>query len=462
MSEEIIGGPMSLRHLFVARLRDLPKEFTAILFFSLLIKLALSALLPLTSDEAYYWVWSHHPQLSYFDHPPAIAWLFWLTHPIENFGSASRWAGVILSQMTIVLWLVLLRPYLNNRQLRIWLWLSLLSPLVGAGGLLITPDIPLLFFWSLTLFVFVEWLRQPSPVRSMLLGLACGLGFCSKYVMVLEPMFLFFGCFAIKEWRTPALKNWYWIIMGVIAGSAPVLAWNYSNDFASFRFQAQHGLGHDFYKPNWTYSYVLGQIGLIFPPVLYWAVRGTKKAPPWLALLAWGPLLFFVITSFKGSVEANWPIVSYFGVFALAALYLDHFTLGLKSTLAFWSFVLVAIFGLITTRWSPTGEPIKTKEFFEFNVLETIASQHDPIFARSYQMASKLSFEMKRQIPKLKFMNRRDYYDFQADSEPTGALFYVLVERTDRLPEYYLKEGYKIVGKTPVSDTGFDLWEVRK
>ena len=38
------------------------------------IRLLLAAHLELHFDEAYYWYWSKNLQLSYFDHPPAVAW----------------------------------------------------------------------------------------------------------------------------------------------------------------------------------------------------------------------------------------------------------------------------------------------------------------------------------------------------------------------------------------------------
>ena len=33
------------------------------------------ALLPLSADEAYYWLWSRHLAAGYYDHPPAIAFV---------------------------------------------------------------------------------------------------------------------------------------------------------------------------------------------------------------------------------------------------------------------------------------------------------------------------------------------------------------------------------------------------
>lgn len=422
--------------------------------------------MPLSSDEAYYWVWSHHVQLSYFDHPAAVAWLFWLTHAIEDFGGAARWAGVILSHATLVLWLLILKPIMTRNQLKLWLWLALLSPLIGAGSLLITPDIPLMFCWALSLLLFLRWLEQPTAQRAVLLGLSCGLGFCSKYVIVLEPMFLFFASLVIPSWRSAMKKTWWLILLGVIVGSTPVWLWNYLNDFISFRFQAEHGLGHPVWKPSWTYEYILLQVALIFPPIVYWAMRGAKKSPVWLWLLGWGPLAFFILTSFRGYVEANWPIISYPAVFALAVLAMPGATRAYRATIGVWSAALIAVFVLILTQWSPTGKPIKTREFFEFESLRTAAAEYSPIYARSYQMASQLSFDLKKPIYKLNGMTRRDFFDFLSESVPTGDHFYVMVEKEDGLPIRYREAGYAIASRQPADkndpSNNFEIWLVKK
>jgi len=39
------------------------------------LRLIAGALLPLSADEAYYWLWSRHLAAGYFDHPPAIAYV---------------------------------------------------------------------------------------------------------------------------------------------------------------------------------------------------------------------------------------------------------------------------------------------------------------------------------------------------------------------------------------------------
>ncbi len=44
-----------------------------------------NAFLPLHGDEAYYWVWSHNLQTGYYDHPPMIAYMIYLSNFISEY-----------------------------------------------------------------------------------------------------------------------------------------------------------------------------------------------------------------------------------------------------------------------------------------------------------------------------------------------------------------------------------------
>jgi len=46
-------------------------QFLAALATLAALRLIAGALLPLSADEAYYWLWSRHLAAGYFDHPPA-------------------------------------------------------------------------------------------------------------------------------------------------------------------------------------------------------------------------------------------------------------------------------------------------------------------------------------------------------------------------------------------------------
>ena len=65
-----------------------PKKSAYILIIMLaLLSTIYNAFLPLHGDEAYYWMWSHHLQTGYYDHPPFIAYMIYIT----NFISESEW-----------------------------------------------------------------------------------------------------------------------------------------------------------------------------------------------------------------------------------------------------------------------------------------------------------------------------------------------------------------------------------
>lgn len=423
---------------------------------ALLIKLIVAAALPLTNDEAYYWVWSKHMQLSFFDHPPMVAWLYWLGDFVKFFPGSVRWPGVLLVHAGLGLWLKILKPYLNEDQRRMWLWLALLSPLVGGSAIVVTPDVPLMFFYAAALWMFVKWDAKPNWLLSLAFGLTMGLGFTGKYMMVLFALSLIPLIFISARVRSAFFRYLPMLVLGAILGATPVWLWNYLNDFASLKFQAAHGLGRS-WKPSWTYEYILLQIGVIFPVVLYWALRAGRRLPPVFHLLAWVPLVFFLCTTSRGYVEANWPIAAYPAVFALAVSWYPQNRKGLLATATLWGTLLAALLVLVIARpnWS---RGLKLREFHQFDAVVAQTKEITPLYARSYQMAAKLSFEQGRQVYKLRGMNRRDFYDFREESLPREKEFYLAADKEDQLPKEI--EGASVIQKTPIDDR-FELWKVQ-
>jgi 4-amino-4-deoxy-L-arabinose transferase-like glycosyltransferase len=336
--------------------------------------------------------------------------------------------------------------------------LALLSPLLGGTALIVTPDLPLLFCNALALWVFYRWREKPVWWLGLAFGVAMGLGFSSKYVMVLFPLCVFPLIFASQEMRPRFVKQLHWIVLGGLLGTLPVWLWNLNNDFISFRFQAQHGLGRKVWKPSWTIEYVLAQIGLIFPIILYWALRARRKLPAIFHFLAWLPLLFFFITTSHGYAEANWPIVAYPAVIALAVASLPRNLRGLQATIALWWAFMALLFAIVILQpdWARTS---KSKEFHGFDALIAASRPLEPLYARSYQMAAKMHFELRRPVFKLKGMNRVDFYDYLDESEPHASTYYMAAEKTDALPLYYTSRGHQIVERRPV-DGEYEIWKV--
>ncbi|MNJ91144.1 hypothetical protein D3C87_87890 [compost metagenome] len=424
------------------------KDLKRLWLISLLIKLLVAALLPLSADEAYYWVWSHNLRLSYFDHPPMVSWLFYMGHFLENFLHAARWPAVIMGHATLLVWISLLKPHVDLQKIKIWLYLALFSPLIGFGSLIVTPDVAIVFFWSLSLFFLQKALESKRLQDYLFLGAALGLGFCAKYHIVLFIPFLFLYLFVEKRWRD---VQWKFVPTTVLSGllfCTPVLLWNYQNDFASFQFQLKHGLERPDYQFSWTWSYVLGQILALFPLVAWAAIKLhiPKKARLFI-YFGWGPLAFFFLTSFKALVEVNWPIIGYPAIFALALFHPKIKKWTVWSS-CFWGALYIVV---LSTLFTPPLRNLNEKisEPFRLQALKGLPEEYQPLFANNYQVASSLWYFSKIPVYKLNGMSRYDFFDTLDGRNPTGNHFYLLKYERNSLPPW-------------VSEQEWDVSEVKK
>lgn len=441
------------------------KNFKFIFFLSLFVKFVLAAAIPLTSDEAYYWVWSHRMQLSFFDHPPAVAWLFWLGHLFENFASAARWPAVLLGHLTLVVWYFIWQEISESPKDRDkWSWwvaVVLFSPLLGFGSLIVTPDLPVLFFWATSLLFFLRLLRSRSAVDYAIWGASLGLGFCSKYHIVLfVPIALAFLLFE-KKWKLIAWKNVAWTLLMGLLFSAPVLIWNYENDFASFRFQLQHGFVRNQYHFYWTWSYVAAQILLLFPSLVWIALRPKLAGVSRLLLyFAWGPLIFFFFSSFKALVEANWPIVAYPAFFAIAVLACSR-PKPLVTAISIWIFTFTVILSNLIYSWLPAA-PEKLHELTQYSILKTKPREYNPLYASTYQMASWIWFENKEPFFKLHGISRFDLFDTFPEGQPSKNPFYIAVKKDTEMPNWIIKNPSYHVTEVEALKDDFVILKVEK
>lgn len=408
---------------------------------TLVIKLTLSAWYPLFQDEMYYWMWAQNPSLSYFDHPPFIAWLMRAGLPLDQMGSAVRWPTVIFGHLALLIWIHLLRDRLDSKALVWFVLLFSMAPLTGLGSIIATPDVPLLVFWSLSILALVEALRTQTISWYMMLGLSAGLGFCSKYHMALFlPLVLIY--FVMSRQKLSAYLKLLLAVGLAAAAAFPVFFWNYMNDWASFRFQLQRGLGQwgDF---KWFAEYIGGQLSLLIPGVLLAAIVGAKKKENLLfAVLGWGPLIFFLASSLKGRVEPNWTTVAYPSLFFLAVSAGDQWTKWIKSTVFIWFVAFLLLVSHLAHRWLPIDDrALKLNEFTAFDEYLPIFKEYPNTYASSYQMAATMSFKLRKPIYKLRGINRKDHYDLMPQSLPEQTPFYLLQSAWNDHPDW-LKANY--------------------
>lgn len=307
-----------------------------------LVRLALAARLPLFPDETYYWDWTRHLATGYFDHPPAIAYLISAGTRIASaagFGPtplAIRFFPVIAGSMASLFSVLIAARLTGGAAARTAAIVFALMPLAASGLVIATPDSPLLATSAAGLYAVVRALQAPPSSAQALrwwtaAGLALGLAFSSKYTSILLPLTITAAVLLRPSLRARLREPGPYIAC-VVATLVflPVLRWNASHDWISFRFQIQHGLG----TPKGSaikreLDLIGGQLGLVSPIIFVLAAhavwrslrRTVDDAGFALAVVAVGSWLFFAYSAMRRSVEANWPAPSYVpGIALLAAL----------------------------------------------------------------------------------------------------------------------------------------------
>ncbi len=295
-----------------------------VLFINLTLALArviyiLKTPLDLSPEEAQYWDWSRHLDLSYYSKPPMVAYLnFITTHLLGNTELAVRITPVLLSFLLSVITFFFVKRLFDNKTA----FLAAVLPNMFVGysinSLLMTTDAPFIFFWALSV-IFVYFASQRDSLRLWLaVGLFSGLAFLSKYPAVfLLPLALAY--MAIYERKRLMSPKPYVSIPIAFLLSLPVLVWNVQRDFVSFKHVSTLGTKSGGFKAEHILNYIGGQVLLlsgVFFLLLVWAwylsLRSKDRKLVFLTLFSLPVFAFFLILSVRKEVYANWAGFGYF------------------------------------------------------------------------------------------------------------------------------------------------------
>jgi hypothetical protein len=360
----------------------------------LLLNLVQSAATGLIDDEAYYWVYSRFPEWGYFDHPPMVAILIRAGYSIFANELGVRLLFAIMS--TVAVWMI--EKLLPQKDDLLFYTLMLAMGLLQIGGIIAIPDTPLLFFTVLYFYLYKKFTEAPNIRIAVLLGITMALLLYSKYHGVL---IIFFSLMA-----NPKLFVRYHIYVAGITALillSPHLYWQYANGFPSLQFHLLERNAPQ-YKWSFTTDYILGQIILAGPlagPLFFWCAFRKKTSSRYeraLQLTMGGIFVFFLVTTLKGRVEANWTVPAFIPMIVLAHQYLlNHYRLRKwMSRLAALTIVLVIAVRLHTMIDFFPDRRLKIDEFLTNREWAMAIHQHAkgvPVFfTDSYQRPSKYWF----------------------------------------------------------------------
>tara|TARA_R110001606_G_scaffold97049_1_gene214529 strand:- start:3149 stop:4828 length:1680 start_codon:yes stop_codon:yes gene_type:complete len=377
-------------------LTKIPKQFYFFLAAIFILNLIQSNFTQLIFDEAYYWYYSQNMAWGYFDHPPMVALLVKISSFFFNGELGVRFMSCVLSAVNILLlWLMIDNPKKND-YVKHFFVLVFSMTLLNAYGFFTLPDTPLLFFTSCFLLTYKHFIKKPTAVIAILLGVFMAALMYSKYHAVLVIFFVLLSNLKLVT------NKYAWLSVTVaLCCYAPHFYWLYDNDLVSIKY-------HLYERPNGAYSfekYTLGffvnlvaVFGLTFP-FIYKALFKTKgndlfnKA---LIYLTYGVLIFFFISSFNRRVQTQWIIIICIPLVVIAFNYM----LQNKQALT-WIFRL----GLINTvliiylRMGLAYQPLLFNFFYESHgnkewaqAIEKEVGNIPVVFENSYRNAPMYSF----------------------------------------------------------------------
>jgi 4-amino-4-deoxy-L-arabinose transferase-like glycosyltransferase len=309
----------------VARGRGLfTKPVVACLAASLAARIVLAAVVPAGNDEAYYYVYSLNPALSYFDHPPVVALLAGFAPALTGVASAFtiRLGALVLFVGTSALFYKLARELTDERSALAALIAFSCCPLILLGaGAAILPDAGMAFFWVASLlFIKQIVLDEPRPRDWLAAGALSGLAMLSKYHGVLLPGFL--GLYLLIYRRDLLRTPWpYVFVLGAAAVFSPVIVWNITQDFASFRFQGARAGGGGvsivrFLEALGGQAVYLTPMYLVPAAWVGWralerGLRGGDAKQRFYAFFGAAPVLVFLAIAFSKRILPHWTLAGF-------------------------------------------------------------------------------------------------------------------------------------------------------
>lgn len=206
-------------------------------------RLVLSTFLNLGNDESYYLSFAQQLQINYFDHPPIVAlWVRFFTAnlALQNHLFFIRLGSLVACALSSYFIYKTITAISTAKAGYAGVFLYNISFYASiTAGLFIFPDTPQMVFWTASMYVVTQIMRDDKKILPWVLFGACaGLSIMSK----VHAVFLWGGVFlyAVFYRRSWFSNKWFYLSAAVTAVIiSPILIWNIQNDFITFRFHGE-------------------------------------------------------------------------------------------------------------------------------------------------------------------------------------------------------------------------------
>ena len=387
------------------------------IFLLSILNIIQSSYTELLPDEAYYWVYSQYMNWGFFDHPPLVA--IWVT--ISDFLFDGElgvrfFSAISFSLMIYLVWNTIDHPSKNKYS---WLFLLLFfsTALLNVYGFITTPDTPLLFFFALFLWSYKHYLTKKNTLIYFTLAIAITGMMYSKYQGILIIFFIF-----LSNWKLVKDYKIWLVCFGALTLYIPHIYWQYVNDFPSVRYHLYERASVASYKLEYTLMHVVNAIailGFTFITIYKAFFKGIKNKDIFyrgLNSIVLGFFFFFLISSFRGHVQAQWIAPIMLPLILITFNYLIEHKKNIKLfcylamtniAIILFARIIIAKEGIIPTKLDFHGNKQWTLK------VKKLTKNSDKLFVNSFQNASIYWFYTKEKSHYQKnYLGRKNHYGF--------------------------------------------------
>jgi len=412
--------------------------FVKILLLTTILRLVLSGMFGLTDDESHYWQYAQYLDFSYYDHPPMVGYLIYLSTKI--FGNnlyAIRLPAIFCFTIAIIYFYRLVKEIFGSQHAFYSSLLLNFIPVAFVGSIITIPETLLGMFWMMYMFYFYKFVLAKDIWLLYFCGILLGLALLSKYTAV----FLFIGSIFVilidpKLRKFLLKKDFYIYCLISITIFSPVILWNVVHKFVSFKYQFGHAVGTKVLISIKTFVENFGFQSAYFSPVVFVLIWYSiiyafinKNVNKFLLYFVLPGLLFFVGISFKNKLLPHWPAVFYFTLIPYIR-FLDkkrilYYVSLVSSVLITFFVILITLFGIIKIpeKYSNADTPDK---LYGWDIaaaeLNTLLKKYQScfVFTHRYYVAGQIRFALAKyfengSIPEVfcidDYLNQYDFWD---------------------------------------------------
>ena len=433
-SDEVIQSHASLAGINVL--------FFIIILFWICLNVLQAIFTEILTDEAYYFLYGENLSWGYFDHPPMVGLMIYLSNIFFDGNLSVRFLTILLQPATLwFCWKLIDEKSPDTSKIMLFFIISCSMIMFQVYGFITTPDVPLLFFITFFLWSYKRFLEKESWMTVLWLAIAISGMIYSKY-----HAFILIGLVVLSNLKL--LLNYKVWIAGLLAVLilSPHIYWQISNDFPSFQYHANdRNNGFEWecflgYIPNQMAVFNPFLLGVAVYIMIKHKVRDAFERGLYFIII--GFIGFFWVLSTIRWVEPHWTLAA---TIPIIALIYRHSTKDVRifRFVKKWGYLSIALIlfcrlalasGMLPENLAFNGKEPRSK------ALETIAGDLPVVFTGSFQDASNYHFFTKKESLLLSAVNTRfTQFDFlQKELRYQGKPVFVCVPVEGRYEPFHI------------------------